>query len=409
MDAVLPDALAPLAGRIIDVDSHEQMPAQVWVENFGEIARPFAEKLMAKAPQRNINHPNVQGYAGDVRELNAETVWTTKGPTAPGAVDVRRRLDVMDLMSVNRQLMFPTGVGLYGALLYSAPEESEMYQLFGERAYSLGAEMISANNAWAVKAAKVSPRIRPVAPVYGDTPQELYAITKALIDDGIRAIMMVSGRLPGGVSPASNELDPFYAMLAEANVAMTLHIGTELLFFRTMEWGRAKAFEGFKINDEISMDPWRLSAMHLAAQNYLATMITGGVFDRHPTLRTGALEFGAHWIGPLADMLDLWHDNNQSIEPALFADGSSGRKLPLRPSEYIARNVRVAPFDFEPVGAYISKYGLEDVYCFGSDYPHVEGGKDPLGRLAESLLSSGHGPEVIEKFFVLNGELLLPA
>ncbi|MEA3066585.1 MAG: hypothetical protein QOJ27_3319, partial [Sphingomonadales bacterium] len=59
MDAVLPDALAPLAGRITDVDSHEQMPAQVWVENFGEIARPFAEKLMAKAPQRNINHPNV--------------------------------------------------------------------------------------------------------------------------------------------------------------------------------------------------------------------------------------------------------------------------------------------------------------------------------------------------------------
>lgn len=407
MQAPLPASVEPLAGRIVDVDSHEQMPAQVWVENFGEITRDYAETLMAKAPARNPNHPNVKGYPGDVRELTPETLWTNKGPTAPGAVDMARRLEVLDMMAVDRQLMFPTGVGLYGAQLYGAPKESPLYNLFKERTYTYGAEMIAANNDWAVNTALSSPRIRPVTPLYGDTPEELIAMTAPLLDRGIRAVMLVSGRLPGGVSPASSELDPFYAMLTEANVAFTLHIGTELMFFRTMEWGTAKAFEGFKINDEISMDPWRLSAMHLAPQNYIATMVTGGVFDRHPSLRVGAMEYCAHWIGPLAEMLDLWHDNNQSIEPSLFADGSSGRRLPMRPSEYINRNVRISPFEFEPVGHYIEKYGLEDVYCFGSDYPHVEGGKNPMGRFAQSL--SHLGPKVIEKFFCTNGQLLLPA
>jgi hypothetical protein len=109
----------------------------------------------------------------------------------------------------------------------------------------------------------------------------------------------------------------------------------------------------------------------------------------------------------MASMLDLWHDNNQSIGIQTFSDGTKSRRLPMRPSEYLTRNVRVSPFDFEPVGDYIRRFGLEDVYCFASDYPHVEGGKDPIGDLAASL--EPLGANVLEKFFVSNGDLLLPA
>ena len=175
---------------------------------------------------------------------------------------------------------------------------------------------------------------------------------------------------------------------------------------QTTVWGDAEAFDGFKMNEEINMSPWRLSSIHLAAQNFLAAMITGGVFDRHPRLRVGAMEFGAHWIGPLANLLDLWHDNNQSITVKSFKDGTESRRLPLKPSEYIARNFRVSPFDFEPVDQYIDNFGLEDVYCFGSDYPHIEGGKNPLKTLSDTM--SRLGPRMLEKFFVTNGELLFP-
>ena len=260
----------------------------------------------------------------------------------------------------------------------------------------------------------------PAAPVSGMKDEDNEFITEIGRRSGLPVIIQGLGAMsktdvPGdawdaavvALDKATAEGAPFYSMLEEANATFTLHIGTELMFFRTMDWGNAKAFEGFKINDEISMDPWRLSAMHLAPQNYFATMITGGVFDRHPRLRVGAMEYCAHWIGPLAEMLDLWHDNNQSIEPSLFADGSMGRRLPMRPSEYINRNIRVAPFEFEPVGKYIEKYGLEDVYCYNSDYPHVEGGKNPVGKFAASL--EPLGPRIMEKFFISNGEWLLPA
>ena len=80
--------------------------------------------------------------------------------------------------------------------------------------------------------------------------------------------------------------------------------------------------------------------------------------------------------------------------------------LQRKPSDYLRSNVRVTPFVFEPVGVYLDRYEIADVLCFSTDYPHVEGGRDPLGRFSASL--EHHGPEVIEKFFVRNGQFLLP-
>jgi len=409
----LPDSMTPFWGRMNDIDSHEMLPAELWVEVFGEVVRPWAD-LIIEANARNPSNPNNMSapeFPGDVRHFDPDTVWSAKGPTAPGAADMSRRVELIDTMGVSRQLMFPTGPGLGGTILYASAEDRHFnMQRFGVpegQAYAFARDLIRANNEWAVGVAGISDRFRPVAPIFGDTPEELIAMTKPLIDRGIRAVQISAPRLPGGVSPASDDLDPFYAMLAEANVALTLHIGGDSLLFRTNDWNKASAFQGFKQTAEVGMDPWTLSALHLAPQNFIATMVTGRVFDRHPTLRVGVMEYSAHWIGPLARALNLWHDNNQAIIPVTFADGSKGRRLPMRPSEYISRNVRVAPFDFEPVGEYIETYGLEDVYCFASDYPHVEGGKRPLDRFAASLEPLGE--RVMEKFFVTNGELLLAA
>jgi hypothetical protein len=84
-----------------------------------------------------------------------------------------------------------------------------------------------------------------------------------------------------------------------------------------------------------------------------------------------------------------------------------GFRLAGPPSSYIKRNVRVSCFDFEPVNTYIQRYGIEDVYCFASDYPHLEGGKDPVGSFYGSLAPLGE--PVLEKFFLRNAEWILPA
>ena len=96
--------------------------------------------------------------------------------------------------------------------------------------------------------------------------------------------------------------------------------------------------------------------------------------------------------------LDMWATNTQTEKWS--------EKLPLKPSEYIKRNIRVSAFPWENVGVYVDHYGLTDVYCYASDFPHVEGGFDPMGFWSKRL--ERFGPEMMEKFFVTNGQFLLP-
>ena len=42
----------------------------------------------------------------------------------------------------------------------------------------------------------------------------------------------------------------------------------------------------------------------------------------------------------------------------------------------------------------------EDLYMFSSDYPHAEGGRDPIGRFSRSI--EGLSEEAHHKFFAKN-------
>ena len=406
--APLPERIAPYAGRITDVDSHEMMPAQVWVEAFGEVARPLADVIMSQ-PATYANSANVPDFAGDTKEVRRETLWSTKGSASPGAVDMGRRDDIMDLMGIEKQLLFSTSIGLFGmVMINSGPDNKLLHRLGGDAAggYRHARRLVDAQNEWLEGLAGSSSRIKPLAMIYGDTPDDLVAQARRAIDKGMAGVWMTSGLLPGGVSPAHCDLDPYYAMLAEAGLAIHFHIGGLGPFLGTMQWGVADAFEGFKSTSEVSLSPWWLATVHLSVQNFIAAMVTGAVFDRHPKLYVASQENGGAWIGPLAHMLDIWHDNNNSLHEKQYVNGPPGKKLPMRPSEYIARNVRVSPFDFEPVGDYIDLYHLDTVYCFASDYPHAEGGSDPMGKFNAQL--ERFGDDIYEKFFVTNGQVLFP-
>ena len=100
--------------------------------------------------------------------------------------------------------------------------------------------------------------------------------------------------------------------------------------------------------------------------------------------------------------MDMWNDNSRTMGQI----GVPLMRLKDKPSDYVRRNVRVAAFDIEDVGTYIDRYGLEEVYCYASDFPHVEGGKAPMTKFSNSI--GRHGADVMRKFFVENGRWLLP-
>jgi predicted TIM-barrel fold metal-dependent hydrolase len=115
----------------------------------------------------------------------------------------------------------------------------------------------------------------------------------------------------------------------------------------------------------------------------LATMILDGVFDRFPGLKIGVIEQGASWIPSWMRYLDSAFDAFRKREERL-------QKLSMRPSEFVRKHVRATPYPAEDVGWIIRNSGPE-VCLFSSDFPHVEGGRNPIGRFESSLADLGEG------------------
>ena len=403
------DVVAGLKGRINDADSHEMIPAKLWAESFGDVGAMMA---MAFQGAKSRGVPELLADVdADTLPIDADVVWKRAGwgdvaCMAPGAIDMGRRLDVMDFMGVRRQLVFP-GFGLAGQVLATATPEFVASMMDIDPAaipspdllQELGRAVRRAHNDWAMlQAAKDPDRLRMVAVIPTGDLDEMMAEAERVLAGGVRGLFISASQPPDGKSPADRALDPFWKLCTGAEASVLIHISFEN-FLRTEVWRRVPEFESeTPVSGEFIIDPWSFATLHMVVENYLLTMILGGVFERHPTLRFGVIECSAQWVGPLGENMDMW---------AKVFKRRMGKVLSMRPSEYLARNVRVTPYTFEPVADYINRYGLQDVYCYGSDYPHIEGGTDQLQVMAEAIAPLG--PSMMEKFFVTNSELIMPA
>jgi len=394
--------LDQVRGRINDVDSHEMIPTPLWRAQFGEQSALFATMLRATGRQMDL----VTDLTEDSADLDERTIWYTKGPRAPGAIDLDRRRAMMDVTGVANQLLFPSGPGLFGAILATAPQDMVQHHFakrflhYPDDLCSFGEQLIYEYNDWCLRVATpATDRVRPVAVVPTSSVDTAIAEAERLIDGGVRAVMLPVAVPPGGVSPAHPDVDPLWRVFAEANVPVLLHIGGEIGFLaRQREWADSPMFVRVGQSDEIAFDRYTFSIAHLAVQNYLSTMIIGAVFDRHPTLRVGAIESTAHWVGPMAENIEMWM---RQVRPG------AGIELELTPGEYFERNIRVSGFWWEPIDRYIDRYGMDSVYCYASDFPHYEGGTSPMETFSGRI--ERLGSSVGERFFVTNAELLIPA
>ncbi len=398
----LPKDLKKFAGRIYDVDSHEMMAAQTWVDCFGSDVKEIADAVIdTSLPwQQDNNSHNVPDFTGDVMEITP-ALMNVKGPPAPGAFDISRRIEVMDAMGVGKQLMFPTGLGGWAMtlLMHHEYDPGMLSGIKGDRR-AKAAGWLRTYNDWLLSKAKVSDRIRPVPTLLGDTVADLMAEARRMIDAGIRAVMLPASVAPGGRSPAHPDLEPFWTLLEEARCVPVLHLGSEGKFFEPMKvWRDAPAFEGYRSLGEFSSDPWYTAMVYVPAQNFVQTMVLGGVFVRHPDLSLGVIEIGAYWVGQMIRTMNLWFNVLKSM-------GVPGKTLPEPPSEYLKRHVRFSVFPWEDLAGYVENDGMEDVICFASDYPHLEGGHDMIAQMYNRLEHCS--PDVIEKFFTRNAAPLFP-
>jgi predicted TIM-barrel fold metal-dependent hydrolase len=202
----------------------------------------------------------------------------------------------------------------------------------------------------------------------------------------------VAASPPGGRSPGHVAHEPIWAMLAERLLPFILHVGSSPLSVEApwMNDGRPDRRTARGGAEVIGSKD--LTVIHHAAARFVSVLVLDGVLERHPDLRGAVVELGAGWVPDMIRRLDHAAEIWAKSEPHLA-------EMERKPSEQIRAQMRFTPYPFEDVGAFIKESGPE-LYLFSSDYPHAEGGRDPIGRFERAL--EDHDEATRQRFYADN-------
>jgi predicted TIM-barrel fold metal-dependent hydrolase len=212
------------------------------------------------------------------------------------------------------------------------------------------------------------------------------------------AALMVPSACPRDHSPTHIGLDPVWAAAQEAGIPVVFHVGGGTALNPTYKENGLPPVKDFAGGDD-NFTSVSYMAIPEAPMQTLATMIFDGVLDRFPRLKIGVIEMGAAWVPGWMRSMDSAADAFRKNEQRL-------QNLALKPSEYVRRQVRVTPYPHEATGWIIRNSGPE-VCLFSSDYPHIEGGRNPLKRFAASLTEEGCSRAEEAGFYRANFEDLM--
>jgi len=321
-----------------------------------------------------------------VPELMTRKLWA-----GLGSFDAGERSRALDLLGFEAQLVFGT-LNLF--LCNSAPRVAPgPVQYRRARAF----------NAAMAEFCRHDPRLIGVANVPLFDPDLARAEAEQALSDGCGAIMITTTPHPDGLSVSHPDFDPFWDLLEDADVPFVLHVGINLgptgghdfvpAAFRRNGHDRQRISGG----EGQLIDHLGYLTLGTGPSLCLGVMALEGVFMRHPRLRGACAEQGAVWVPSWLRQLDLAHTLSRRVHPDL-------PELEMKPSDYIRRHVKFTPFVGEPVGWIIDQVGPE-MLLFSSDYPHTEGGTDPI-RVFDATMD-GVGEEARHKFYAGNLRELL--
>ncbi len=375
--------------RILDADSHlMELP-----DFLSRHADPGVRDQMPSFSSESLAIEGVRfgGDAGlpmhssemidELKGFGDRITWGPKWHDALGSFSGEERIHALDQLGFEYQVVFSS----FCAGKVFETEDSLRYHV--ARAHNRAmSEFCSAD-----------PRLLGVAMVPLDDPDAAVTEIKQCIKEGLASVW-IPARAPGGRSPGHAMHDPIWRLLTDAGLPFMLHVGSSTLSIpdawmndgfseRQSARGRAEVI-GSKDLTVIFQDTLR----------FLSVLVLDGVLEKFPELRGGAIEVGAGWVPDMIRRLDHAAEIWAKSEPHL---GQMKRK----PSEQIREQLRFTPYPFEDVGLLIEQSNPE-LYLFSSDYPHAEGGRDPIGRFSKSL--SDQNEHVHDAFFYSNFQSLYP-
>jgi uncharacterized protein len=356
--------MAYVEGQTVhDADSHVmELPGTVNRYLDPKFRDAFAEKAGARAQSAHWSQKVEAEHDDPEFRAGAEAnILLRKNYQALGAFRAEDRPKTLDYLGFASQLVFTT------ACLSNFGLEQ-----MGE--VELAIEAARAHNRMMTEFCSVDRRLLATGYVplidRGRAPE----LAREAIALGAKAIIVPS-RHPPGFSPSHVELDPLWATIQEAGLPVLFHVGGEEKMHRDYLENGLPYVKDFHGGDE-NFTSLTFMAIPLSVWQTLSALVIDGVFDRFPRLKWGAIELGASWLPSLMKFLDSGC--------AAFGREERLQKLSATPSEILRRQLRVTPYPHEDVRWIMENSGTEMV-LFSSDFPHVEGGRNPLKRFNDSL------------------------
>lgn len=327
---------------------------------------------------RKEDHRDIADPAASFDE---QQIMLAKNWDALGAFRKQDRARSVDLLGFASQLMFTTALLNYSSVLEGARDPDLAYAV------------ARAHTRHMVDFCSVDRRLLPTAYVPLIDFERTAGAACEAIELGAKALMIPS-RCPDRHSPSHIGFDPLWAVAQEAGLPIVFHVGGggKLLEDAYFENGLPPVpdFHGGDDNFK-SIDYMAIAYPPMKA---LTALIVDRVLDRFPRLKFGVIEQGASWVPG-------WMRNMDSAHNAFYRNEERLQKMSLKPSEFVARQVRVTPYPHEDAGWIIANTA-DEVCLFSSDYPHIEGGRHPIKRFEASMEKAGTNERQKQKFYCDN-------
>jgi predicted TIM-barrel fold metal-dependent hydrolase len=318
----------------------------------------------------------------DFRAGSADEVMSRKLWDAPGAWLAEDRVAALDAMGFASQLVFDSFLRGKLRLLERGDDMDLLYDV-----------------AWCHVRAMLDfgrgdRRLLPAGYVPLADPARTVQHMQRALEAGCR-VVEVAADCPRDHSPAHADLEPFWRMAAEANVPVIYHLGGGRLPDPAFKVTGRREDIGF-VGGDGTFNSLEYLGAPLPFMETLNSLVIDGVLERNPGLQLCVVEYAASWVPGYLRLLDTAHHAYHRLEERL-------QELTLLPSEYVRRQVKFAPFHFEDVGWLIDQSDSQ-MYLFSSDFPHKEGGRDPIARFEANFDRNGTPSEARERFYHGNFE-----